>query len=62
MYKTDAALPVICLDTNFRKGDQVETDAFSKALDTVFVTAKMFSPYDPSHARANPTKIDEAEA
>jgi hypothetical protein len=62
MYKTDAALPVVCLDTNFKKDDKVETDAFSKALDTIFVTAKMMSPYDPTPAMAHRAKIDEAEA
>jgi len=52
---------VVALDTNYTKDDQLEISAFSKAMDTIFVTAKIFPPYDPSPAMAHRPKLDKAE-
>ena len=40
----------------------MQIDAFNKAMDTIFVTAKLMHPYDPSRAMAHRGKIDELEA
>ena len=58
IYGTTASIPVIALDTNYSKDDPLEIAAFSKAMDTIFVTAKIFPPYDPSPAMAHRPKLE----
>lgn len=61
IYNTTAALPVICLDTNFNTSENKEAEAFKDAIDSIFTNAKMFVPYDPSPAMAHQPKLTEAE-
>lgn len=46
MYKTMVHIPIHCIDCKYDLRSKAERDAFDSTLADIFVTSKIFEPYD----------------